>query len=76
MTLLVFDMVLLEFLAQRAAVDTEAGSRFRLVVVAVPQDRFQHGLLDFGNDRIEKVAGQFAIQVLQILSNRLFYRLL
>ena len=76
MTLLVFDMVLLEFLAQRAAVDTETGCRFGLVIVAVAQHGFQHGLLDFRDYRIEQVTGQFAVEILEVLANSLFYRLL
>jgi len=50
-------MVLLEFLAQRATVDAEAGSGSGLVVVAVAQHGLEHGLLDFGKHRIEQVTG-------------------
>ena len=50
-------MVLLKFLAQRAAIDAEAGCRFRLVVVAVTQHGLEHGLLNFGYYGFEQVAG-------------------
>ena len=50
-------MVLLQFLAQCAAIDAEAGCRLRLVVIAVAQHCLEHGLLDFGNYRVEQVAG-------------------
>ena len=59
-----FDMILLEFFAQCASIDAETGRGSRLVVVAVTQDSFQHGLLDFGDDRVEQVAGQLAVEVM------------
>ena len=71
-----FDMVLLEFLAQGAAVDAEAGCSTRLVVVAVTQNGFQHGLFDFGDHRVEQIAGQLAVKIIQVCLNRFFYRLL
>ncbi len=40
-------MVLLEFFTQGAAVDTQAGGGFGLVVVAMPQHGLEHGLLNF-----------------------------
>jgi hypothetical protein len=52
-----FYMVLLEFLAQRTAVDTEVGRGLRLVVIAMPQNRLEHGLFDFRNNRVEQVTG-------------------
>ena len=71
-----FDMVTLEFLAQGAAVDAEAGSGPRLVIVAVPQHGFQHGLLDLGDYRVEEITGYFAVQIAEIRADRFFYRLL
>ena len=71
-----FDMVLLKFLTQRAAVDAETGCSFGLVVVAVPQHGLEHGLFDFRDHGIEQVTGQFAVEVVQILANSLFDRLL
>ena len=52
-----FDMVLLKFLAKRAAIDTEAGCGSGLVVVAMAQHGLEHGLLDFRDDRIKQVTG-------------------
>jgi len=52
-----FDMVLLKFFAQGAAVDAEARSGPGLVVIAMPQYGFQHRLLDFGNYGVEQIAG-------------------
>ncbi len=52
-----FDMVLLEFFTQGSAIDAEAGSGSRLVVITMPKHGFQHRLLDFGNHGIEQVAG-------------------
>ena len=75
-SVLMFDMVLLKFLAQGAAVDPEAGRRFRLIIVAVSQYRFQHGLFDLGNDRIKQVAGQFSVKIFQVLANSLLHGLL
>ena len=50
-------MILLKFLAQRAAIDAETGSSSGLVVVAVTQHDLEHGLLDFGDYGIEQVTG-------------------
>ena len=71
-----FDMVLLKFLTQGAPIDTEVGCCPGLVVIAMSKNGLQHGLLNFGNHRIEQVAGQFAIEIIEIFTNRHFYRLL
>ena len=71
-----FDMVLLKFLAQGAAIDAETGRGLGLVVVAVPQHGLQHGLLNFSDDRIKKVARELAIEIFQVRLNRFFNRLL
>ena len=69
-------MVLLKFLAQGTAVDAEARGRPGLVVVTMVEYSFQHRLLDFRHHRFKQVAGYLAVQVIQVFSNRLFYRLL
>jgi len=69
-------MILLKFLAQGAAIDAKAGGGSGLVVVTMVQHGFQHRLLDFRDQRFEQVTGQFAVQIIQVFSNRLFYRLL
>lgn|GEM_PF-1606992 len=69
-------MILLKFLAQGAAIDAEARCGFGLVVIAVAKHGLQHRLFDFRNNRIEKIARQFAVEVVKILAYRLFYRLL
>ncbi len=52
-----FDMVLLEFFTQGSAIDAEAGSGSRLVVITMSKYCFQHRLLDFRNDGVEQVTG-------------------
>ena len=52
-----FDMVLLEFFAQRAAIDAEAGRRAGLVVVAMAQHGLQHRAFHLGDHGFEQVAG-------------------
>ena len=71
-----FDMVLLKFLAQGAAIDAETGGGSGLVIVTMAEHGFQHRLLDFGDHCFEQIAGQFAVQIIEVYSNRLFYRLL
>ena len=71
-----FDMILLKFFAQGTAIDPEAGSGSGLIVIAMAQYGFQHGLFDFGNHGIEQVTGQLAIKIIQVRLNRLLYRLL
>ena len=57
MAVLMFDMVLLKFLTQGAAINAKAGSGFRLVVIAMSKHGFQHRLLYFGNHGVKQVAG-------------------
>ena len=52
-----FDMVLLKFFAQGAAVDAEARRGPGLIIIAMSKHGFQHRLLDFGNYSVEQVAG-------------------
>ena len=52
-----FDMILLKFLAQGAAIDAKAGGSSGLVVIAMSQYGLEHRLLDFGDYRIEQVTG-------------------
>ncbi len=52
-----FDMILLKFLAQSAAIDAEAGGRSGLVVVTMAEHGFQHRLLDFRDHCIEQTTG-------------------
>ena len=52
-----FDMVLLKFFAQGAAVNAEARRGPGLVVIAMSKYGFQHRLLDFGNYSVEQMAG-------------------
>ena len=52
-----FDMILLKFLAQRAAIDAETGGGSGLVVVTMAEHGFQHRLLDFRDHRVEQIAG-------------------
>ena len=52
-----FDMVLLKFFTQGAAVDAEARRGPGLVVIAMSKHSFQHRLLDFGNYSIEQIEG-------------------
>ena len=73
---LLFDMVLLKFFTQCAAIDAEVCSCFGLVVLTVPEHGFQHGLLDFGNNGIEQITGNLAVEIMQILANGLFDGLL
>ena len=70
------DMILLKFLAQGAPVDAKAGGSSGLVVIAMPQYGLKHRLLDFGDYGIEQITGKFSIEIIQVFSNRLFYRLL
>ncbi len=70
------DMVLLQFLAQRAAIDAEAKRGLGLVVVAVTEHGLEHGLFDLGDHRVEQVAGQFAVEIFEVFANRCFHRLL
>ena len=69
-------MVLLKFFTQGAAIDTKTGRGSRLIVVAVPQYGLEHRLLDFRDHRVKQVAGQFAVEIIQILADGTFYRLL
>ena len=71
-----FDMVLLKFLAQGAAIDAETGGGSGLVVVTMAEQGFKHRLLDFGDHCIEQMTGQFAVQIIEVFPNRLFHRLL
>ena len=52
-----FDMVLLEFFAQGAAVNAEARRGPGLVVVTMSKHGFQHRLLDFRDHGVEQVTG-------------------
>jgi hypothetical protein len=69
-------MVLLKFFAQRTAIDAEAGSGSRLVVIAVPEHGFEHRLLYFGDHGFKQVTGQFTVEIFQVLSDCTFYGLL
>ena len=52
-----FDMILLKFLAQGAAVDAEAGSGSGLVVVTMAEHGFEHRLLHFRGHCFEQITG-------------------
>ena len=71
-----FDMILLKFFTQCTAIDAKVYGSFRLVVLTMMEHGLQHGLLDFRNNRIKQVTGYFSIQIMQILANSLFNRLL
>ena len=73
---LMFDMILLEFLTKGAAIDAETGGGSGLVIVTMLEHGFQHRRLDFGDHCFEQVTGQFAVQIIEIFLNRLIYRLL
>jgi len=52
-----FDMILLKFLAQGAAIDAETGGSSGLVIVTMAEHGFQHRLLDFRDHGVEQIAG-------------------
>ena len=51
-----FDMILLKFFTQGAAVDAEAGGGSGLVVVTMAEHGLQHRLLDFRDHGVEQIA--------------------
>lgn len=64
---LVLDLVLLEFLAQGAAIDAQAACRPGLVVIAVAHDGCQQGFFDLDHHFFIQVFRLLAIQVIKIL---------